>query len=118
MFMLPPTVKIYVARDAVDMRKSFDGLSGVVQGILDRDPMSGHLFVFFNRSMDRVKILWWNHGGYCLFARRLERGRFWIRNIRSSPGEAVEMESRELAMILEGVDLSRARMRRNWRPQQ
>lgn len=118
MFMLPPSVKIYVARDPVDMRKSFDGLSILAQGVLKQDPLSGHLFVFFNRSLDRVKILWWSHGGFCLYARRLERGRFWIRRIREYPEETVQMDSRDLAMILEGIDLARVKKRRNWTPQQ
>lgn len=114
MFALPPSVKIYVARDPVDMRKSFDGLSLLAMGVMKQDPMSGHLFVFFNRGRDRVKVLWWSPGGYSLFARRLERGRFWIQSIREHASETMELAYRELAMILEGIDLRGVRKRRNW----
>ena len=118
MFMLPSSVKIFVARDPVDMRKSFDGLAILTQSVLKQDPLSGHLFVFFNRKLDRVKILWWNQGGLCLFARRLERGRFWIQSIRNSREDTVSLDSRDLAMILEGIDLKAVKKRKNWTPQQ
>ncbi len=118
MFMLPSSVKIFVGRDPVDMRKSFDGLAGLTRSILNQDPLSGHLFVFFNRRVDRVKILWWNHGGFCLFARRLESGRFWIQSVRNHPEDTIVMSSRDLAMILEGIDMTGVRKRKNWTPKQ
>lgn len=116
MLMLPPSVKIHVATSPVDMRKSFDGLAGVVSSVLDRDPLSGHLFVFFNRPGNLVKVLWWSNGGLCLFAKRLERGRFrWAR-----PAEAgahhVEIPAGDLALLLEGVDLRKTRRQRWWNP--
>jgi transposase len=74
MLMLPPTVKIYVAARPVDARLSFDGLAQVARQYVHQDPLSGHLFVFFNRRKDRVKILFWDRTGFCLFYKRLEQG--------------------------------------------
>src|SRR2546422_592491 len=70
--MLPPAVRIYVARDGVDMRKSFDGLAALTQFALGEDPLSGHLYVFRNRPATLVKILYRDRSGWCLFAKRLE----------------------------------------------
>ena len=73
---LTVAVRIWLANAPVDMRRSFDALAEQVRTILAGDPMSGHLFVFRSRSGQRVKILWWDGDGLCLFAKRLERGRF------------------------------------------
>jgi transposase len=114
--MLPPSVKIYVATSPVDMRKSFDGLAGVVSSVLERDPLSGHLFVFFNRRGDLVKVLWWSNGGLCLFAKRLERGCYrWSRPVEAGARQ-VEVAAADLALLLEGVDLRKARRQRWWNP--
>lgn len=112
---LPPSVRVYVATGSTDMRKAFDGLSAVVQSHLALDPLSGHLFCFFNRARDRVKILWMDHGGYALFYKRLERGRFHVPEAREG-AHAVQMRAAELALILEGIDLRGARHRRVWSP--
>ena len=112
---LPPSVRLFVSTEAVDLRKSFDGLSALVEHALAQDPLSGHLFVFFNRAADRVKILWFDHGGYALFYKRLERGRFRVPEAK--PGErSVAMRAGELALILEGIDLAGARRRPRWEP--
>ena len=70
------TVRVHVAVGVTDMRKSFDTLAGLVQEKIGEDPLSGHLFAFCNRGRDRLKVLWWDGGGLCLLAKRLERGRF------------------------------------------
>ena len=70
MLSLPPSVRIFVARGATDMRKSFDTLASLVCDVIDEDPQSGHLFVFVNGRRNRVKILWWDRFGYCLLAKR------------------------------------------------
>ena len=76
MFGLGPATKIYLGVEAVDMRKGFDGLAALVQDHLRHDPFSGQAFVFRGRRGDLVKIVWWDGQGLCLFAKRLERGRF------------------------------------------
>jgi transposase len=76
MILLMSGTRIWLAAGATDMRRSFDGLAALVQLQLSEDPFSGQLFVFRGRRGDRVKILWWDGDGLCLFAKRLERGRF------------------------------------------
>lgn len=103
MLTLPPSTKVYVCTEAVSMRLSFDGLSQQVQSILKEDPFSGHLFVFFNRSGDKVKILYWDRSGFALWYKRLERGRYRPPRIN---GESVyTLTCSELGMILEGIEL-------------
>lgn len=108
MLNLPPSVQIYVAIEPADMRKSFDGLSALVAGILKKDPMSGHLFVFRNRRGDRLKILYWDRSGFCIWYKMLEQGTFRFPAAKSSH---VEMSAAELALILEGIDLKDVRWR-------
>jgi transposase len=87
MLSLPPSVRIFVAREPADMRKSFDGLSRLVCDVVEQDPQSGHLFCFFNRRRDRVKLLWWDRSGYWLLYKRLEKGRFAIFDqVEGEPG--------------------------------
>jgi transposase len=111
---LPPSVQLSVCTEPTDMRKSFDGLAALVEHVLEQDPLSGHLFCFFNRRGDRCKILWYDHGGYALFCKRLERGRFRVP--AAKPGQCrVAMRAVELALILEGIDLRGAKHRRVWK---
>jgi len=107
---LPPSVKVFLAAGPADMRKSFDGLSGLVKGVLAQDPLSGHLFVFCNRKRDRLKILYFDGSGLWVFAKRLERGTFaWP----DTAAEArVEMRTSELALLLGGLDLAHTKKRR------
>ena len=114
---LPPSVRIYVCTDPTDMRKAFDGLASLVEHVLQQDPLSGHLFCFFNRRRDRSKILWYDHGGYALFCKRLERGRFCVPEAQAD-ARSVTMRAAELALILEGIDLRGAKHRRVWRPRE
>ena len=111
---LPPSVRIFVALESLDMRKSFDGLANATRHVLNQDPLSGHLFVFFNRARTMVKALYWDRNGYSLIAKRLERGRFKLPKADGSG--RVEMEAVELALILEGIDLAGAKRRRRWQP--
>ena len=76
MLTLSPAVRVFVAAEPIDLHLSFDRLAGMVRNHLRADPLSGHLFVFFNRRGDRTKILWWDRSGYCIFYKRLERGTF------------------------------------------
>jgi transposase len=93
------------------MRKSFDGLSGLVSEVFDADLLTGDLFVFVNRRRDRIKLLWWDHDGLGLFYKRLERGGFQVPK-RDQDG--VELDAAELAMLLSGIDPG-ARRRKRYR---
>jgi len=86
------------------MRRGFDGLSSLVQSALSENPFSGHLFVFRGRRGDLIKILWWDGDGLCVFAKRLERGRFvWPR----AESGSVSLTPAQLSMLLEGIDWRR-----------
>jgi transposase len=112
MFGLGPATKIYISLDAVDMRKGFDGLYGLVRDHLGQDPQSGHLFLFTNRSRTRMKALVWDGSGLWVCAKRLERGRFgWPA---ASGARSITMRPEELAMLVNGMDLTQAHPRKNW----
>ena len=111
MLSLPPSVRLFVARGVTDMRKSFDTLAAVVTEVVDEDPQSGHLFLFFNRRRDRLKVLWWDGSGYCLLAKRLEHGQFRVFDRAEGKRGAFELSVSELALILEGIDLRGAKRR-------
>jgi transposase len=113
--MVPQAVKIYLATSPTDMRKQHDGLSALVRQELAEDVYSGHLFVFVNRRGDRVKILTWDGGGYVLWYKRLERGRFRIPKILNGQ-RAVKLDPGQLAMLLDGVDYSRVPRQKRWNP--
>lgn len=101
MITVPAGVRVYLALGTTDMRKGFDGLSVLVQEVLRADPFSGHLFVFRGRRGDLIKVLYWDGQGLCLFAKRLERGRFIWPQAREG---AVTLSPAQLAMLLEGID--------------
>ena len=109
MLSLPPSVRIFVARGATDMRKSFDTLAALVIEVVDEDPLSGHLFLFINRRRNRAKILWWDRSGYCLLAKRLEQSQFRVFDQARGMDGAFEVAASDLALILEGIDLRGAR---------
>ncbi|MBI3680453.1 MAG: IS66 family insertion sequence element accessory protein TnpB [Acidobacteria bacterium] len=112
MFGLGLATKIYIALDAVDMRKGFEGLYGMVRDHLGHDPLSGHLFLFTNRTRTRLKALVWDGSGLWVCSKRLERGRFnWPQ---AGEQRSVTMRPEELAMLVNGLDLSQARPRKNW----
>jgi transposase len=112
MFGLGLATKIYIALEAVDMRKGFEGLYGLVRDPLGQDPLSGHLFLFSNRSKTRLKALVWDGSGLWVCAKRLEKGRF--RWPAAGNAGSVVMRPEELAMLVNGLDLAQARPRKNW----
>jgi transposase len=104
MIALPAGVQVWLAAGETDLRKGFDGLAALVQTQLTEDPFSGQLYVFRGRRGDRVKILWWDGDGLCLFAKRLERGKFVWPQARSG---TVSLSAAQLSMLLEGIDWRR-----------
>jgi transposase len=115
MLSFPHTVRIFHHTDAVDLRKSFDGLSGLVtQAFPEQDLLSGHLFLFLNGRRDRIKMLHWDADGLVIWYKRLEAGSFQIPQ-RVAPGVAVELKAAQLAMLLSGIDLTNARQRKRYR---
>jgi transposase len=104
--------RIWIAADVTDMRRGFQGLSAQVQTVLEQQPFSGHVFVFRGRRGDTIKILWFDGDGLCLFAKRLERGRFiWPQATEGT----VLLTRAQLSMLLEGIDWRRPE--RTWTPQ-
>jgi transposase len=114
--MLPPTVRVYVSVEPVDLRKGFDGLACVVRQVIAENPLSGHLFVFFNRRADVTKILFWTRNGYTIVHKRLEKGRFSLPEVAAFGARRVEMDAAHLALLLEGIELRGARLRPRWEP--
>jgi transposase len=111
MISLPSNVRVWLAVGQTDMRKGFDGLAMLVQNLLQQDPFSGHLFVFRGRSGKLLKVLWFDGQGLCLFAKRLEKGRF----VWPSPADGrVVITPAQLAMLLEGIDWRMPQ--RTWQP--
>ena len=112
MISLPVGTRVWLAAGATDMRRGFDGLARQVQHVLGQDPFGGHLFVFRGRRGDLVKVLFWDSQGLCLFAKRLERGRFvWPQATHG----VVSLSAAQLSMLLEGIDWRR--VERTYEPQ-
>lgn len=108
----PAGTRVWLAAGVTDMRKGMDGLAALVQSALTENPFSGHIFVFRGRRGDLVKLLWFDGDGLCLFAKRLERGRFvWPQAASGS----VALSAAQLSMLLEGIDWRRPT--RTWTPE-
>ena len=104
MIAFPANTHIWIVAGITDMRKGFTGLSALVQTALDQDPLCGHIFVFRGRRGDLVKLLWYDDGGLCLLARRLDRGRFIWPKAESG---TVSLTRAQLSMLCEGIDWRR-----------
>ncbi|HET9474975.1 MAG TPA: IS66 family insertion sequence element accessory protein TnpB [Steroidobacteraceae bacterium] len=117
MIPVPTGVHVWLATGHTDMRKGFDGLALLVQETLKRNPHSGHLFVFRGRRGGLIKVLWHDGQGMCLFAKRLERGRFiWPSATLGAGADAiVTITPAQLGYLLEGIDWRLPQ--RTWRPQ-
>ena len=105
MLAFPATFRVFLATDAVDMRKQYDGLWAEVVNRLHEDPIQGAVFAFTNKNRNRLKLLYWDGSGMVVLAKRLEQGRFtWI----TRPGESkVQLTADALSMILAGIDLQK-----------
>ena len=113
MLTLAAGTRIFLAAEPVDMRKSFNGLQGLVAEALKHDVFSGHLFLFINRRRDKLKILYWDGDGLAIWYRRLERGTFQLPTIGPDQHSA-EIRSEELTMLLRGIDLRNVRRRKRF----
>jgi transposase len=113
MILLPSSVRIFLCTRSTDLRKSFDGLSGLVQECFSQELLTGHLFLFLNRRRDRIKILYFDRDGLAIWYKRLEEGSFQMPQTVSRDG--VELEPAQLAMLLSGIDLRTARQRKRFR---
>ena len=111
MLSLPSSVSIFLYTEPTDMRKSFDGLSGIVRSALGADPTDGSLFLFVNRRRDRLKILHFDGTGYWLYYKLLEAGTF---EVIASKDKCLQMDSTQLAMLLGGVSLVRVKRRKRY----
>jgi transposase len=95
------------------MRKNFDGLSGLVQSVFERNVLDGHLFLFLNRRRDRVKILYWDHDGLAIWSKRLEAGTFQLP-LHTDAARHIEMDAADLSLLLSGIDLRSAKRRKRY----
>lgn len=114
MLTLPRSVRIYLATAPVDLRKSIDGLGALAKAHA-HDIFSGHLFVFTSRRGDRIKILAWDTGGFVLYYKRLERGKFKLPAVAAGAQE-VALDATQLAMLLDGIDVQRVKTPARWQP--
>ena len=112
MISIPAGAHIWVAAGITDLRRGFTGLSAIAQTVLEQDAFGGQVFVFRGRRGDLIKLLWWDGDGLCLFAKRLERGRFvWPQ----AEGGTVSLSRAQLSMLLEGIDWRKPV--RTWKPE-
>ena len=114
MLNFAPNVRIFLHARPTDMRKSFDGLCGLVRSVLLADPLDGSLFLFVNRRGDRLKAMWWDRDGLALFYKRLESGTFEMLR-PDGEATAVELDATTLAMLLSGVAIDSVKRRKRYR---
>lgn len=117
MLTLPPSVRIFLAAEPVDMRRGHDGLCAIVRNQWKFDLFAGHLFVFVGKRGDRCKILFWDRGGFVLYYKRLEKGRFRLPHVLAGAASVV-MDATELAMLLDGIDVVKVHRPARWIPPQ
>jgi transposase len=116
MISLPPSVHIYLCATPVDGRMGIDALSGLVGSVLGLNPLSGHLFVFLAGRGRYARILCYDHNGFVLYSKRLERGRFHLPHAVPEGVTQLALESSDLVLLLEGIDLRGAQRRQRWQP--
>ncbi len=112
MLSLPGAVRVFVCLQPTDMRRSFDGLMAMTERIIQREPLSGHLFVFRNKRGDRLKILYWDRDGFAIWYKRLEQGTFCLP---ATVGDSIEVTPDELRLLLDGIDPASVRRQPRYR---
>ena len=113
MLSISSSTRIFIAMGVTDLRKGFDGLSGLVSSQLKADPLSGALFLFVNRRRDRLKVLYWDGDGLAIWYRRLEQGTFQLPK-PDKDVSSVEIRSDEFTMLLRGIDLDSVKRRKRF----
>ncbi len=113
MFSLTSSFSYYLYREPTDMRKSFDGLSGLVQGQLHRNPTSGEVFIFINRLRNKVKLLRWEQGGFILYYKRLESGTFELPRFKID-AVSCQMTWTSLMLMVEGISIEKSKRRKRF----
>jgi len=112
MLSLSSAQRYFLYRGITDMRKGFNGLNGLVRRHLGQDPLSGDVFLFLNRRRDRIKLLMWDKTGFALYCKQLESGTFELPE--GPQGQSLELSWSELAMLLDGYELSSAKRRKRY----
>lgn len=112
MLSLSPSCRYFLYRHQTDMRKGFDGLSGIVRNDLGQDPLSGDVFIFINRRRNQVKLLLWEGDGFSLYYKRLERGTYEVPS--TGDGVSVALRREELMLILQGISLRSVQRRKRY----
>jgi transposase len=113
---LPPSVRVFVATQPIDGRKGADSLVAMVRSVFLHDPLTGHLYVFFSKRTDRVRLVYWDRDGFAMWAKRLEKGKYHARFSEDGQLSVSTIEAAELSLILGGIDLAGARRRPRWEP--
>ena len=113
MLTLPPNVSVLLHREPVDIRKSFDGLISVVRDAFQADPLAPTFFVFYNKSRDKLKILYWDNDGFAIWYKRLEKGTFHL-TLPLTDETSVTLTRAQLAMLLEGIDFQNVKKRKRF----
>jgi transposase len=115
MFALSAATKVYLAAGATDLRKGFEGLCALVEGVLEQAPLSGHVFLFANGARTRLKVLVWDGSGLWVCTKKQGRGRYAWPTVGEGESRRVRMSQRELMLLLSGVDLAATKRREWWR---
>jgi transposase len=109
----PPNVTVLLHRQPVDIRKSFDGLLGIIRSTLPNDPLTPTFFVFFNKCRNKIKILYWDNDGFAIWYKRLEKGTFHLA-LPTTGDASIALTRAQLAMLLEGIDFQNVKRRKRF----
>ena len=115
MFTLSPSNKFHLYSDPTDMRKSFDGLSGIIQNTLETDPCSGDVYIFINKRHDKIKLLHWQGISFTLYYKRLEKGTFELPSYDIASG-SITLTYTQMVMIIDGLSIKNIQKRKSYNP--